>query len=182
LWNILYNSLLSLKYSHNTEVLAFADDLIILKGSNAKEAEMYCNQDVKIISKWEKNNKITFNENKSKVLLISKNKKRIDGQINIFLNTRRLDLVEELKYLGILVYLDRRFTFDKHIEHAANKCTGLINMLSRSEKLKWGLEHQALKTIYKGAIVPILIYGAPVWEEAIQKQRNLKKYQNCQSL
>jgi ribonuclease HI len=55
-------------------------------------------------------------------------------------------------------------------------------MLSRSEKLKRGHGHQALKTIYKGAIVPVLTYGAPVWEEAIQKQRNPKNYQRVQSL
>jgi hypothetical protein len=106
LWNIFYNSLLNLKYSQNTEVLAFADDIIILtKGSNTKEAEMYCNQDVKIVTNWAKDNKIRFNENKSEVLLISRKRKRRDEQINIFLNTRRLELVEELKYLGI--YLDR---------------------------------------------------------------------------
>jgi hypothetical protein len=54
--------------------------------------------------------------------------------------------------------------------------------LSRTAKLKWGLGHEVLKTTYKGAIVPILTYGAPVWEEAIQKQRNLKKYQSVQRL
>jgi hypothetical protein len=90
-----------------------------------------------------------------------KEKRRANKHI---LNTRRLELVEKLKYLGI--YLDRRFTFDKHIKYTANKCTGLINMLSRPSKLKWGLGHHALKTIYKGAIIP-------VWEEAIQKQRNV---------
>jgi hypothetical protein len=49
-------------------------------------------------------------------------------------------------------------------------------------KVEMGFGHQALKTVYKGAVVPILTYGAPVWEEAIQKQRNLKKYQRVQRL
>jgi hypothetical protein len=44
---------------------------------------------------------------------ISRKRKRRGEQINIFLNTRRLELVGELKYLGI--YLDRRLTFNKHI-------------------------------------------------------------------
>ena len=36
--------------------------------------------------------------------------------------------------------------------------------------------HQALKVIYSGAIEPILTYGAPIWEEALTKQNNLRKY------
>ena len=29
-------------------------------------------------------------------------------------------------------------------------------------KLSWGIEHAATETIYKGAILPLLTYGAPV--------------------
>jgi hypothetical protein len=44
-------------------------------------------------------------------------------------------------------------------------------MLSRSAKLQWGLGHKSLHTIYEGVLIPILTYGAPVWEEAIAKQK-----------
>jgi hypothetical protein len=50
----------------------------------------------------------------------------------------------------------------------AEKCTKLIFALSKSAKLNWGLKHAALKTIYTGGILPLL-YGAPVWEKAIDK-------------
>jgi hypothetical protein len=43
-------------------------------------------------------------------------------------------------------------------------------MLYRSAKLNWGLGHKSLKTIYEGAIVPLITSGAPVWEEAITKE------------
>jgi hypothetical protein len=49
------------------------------------------------------------------------------------------------------------------------KCTKLIFVLSRSAKLNWGLTHAALKTIYTGGILPLLLYGAPVWKQAIHK-------------
>jgi hypothetical protein len=38
------------------------------------------------------------------------------------------------------------------------------------------------QTIYEGAVVPILMYGAPIWVEAIRKNRNLLKYKRIQRL
>ena len=77
-------------------------------------------------------------------------------------------MVKEMKYLGI--YFDSQFTFDNHIRHIAEKSTKLIYMLGKSAKLQWGLGHKALKTIYEEALVPLLTYGAPVWEQAVLKK------------
>jgi ribonuclease HI len=55
-------------------------------------------------------------------------------------------------------------------------------MLDKSPKLQWGLGHKSLKTIYEGALILILTYGAPVWEEAVAKHRNLHKLQRAQRL
>ena len=43
----------------------------------------------------------------------------------------------------------------------------LIFTLAKSAKLNWGLNHNALKTIYLGGILPILLYGATVCVKAI---------------
>jgi hypothetical protein len=51
----------------------------------------------------------------------------------------------------------------------------MIYMLGKTAKLNWGLEHKALKTIYEGAIEPLMTYGAPVWEEGVKKQSLLQK-------
>jgi hypothetical protein len=53
--------------------------------------------------------------------------------------------------------------------YMSNKCTKLIHALSKSAKQSWGLSHEALHTIYKGAILPLLLYSAPVWIEALKK-------------
>jgi hypothetical protein len=66
--------------------------------------------------------------------------------------------------------------FSAHINRTMEKLITLINMLARTAKLQWGLGHKALKTIYKGAVVPLPTYGAPRWGAAIWKNRNLKKY------
>ena len=41
------------------------------------------------------------------------------------------------------------------------KRTKLIFTLSKSAKITWGLKHEALKAIYTGGMLPLLLYGAP---------------------
>ena len=58
----------------------------------------------------------------------------------------------------------------------------LIQNFSRSAKLTWGLKHEALKTTYKGAILPLMIYRAPVWIDAMKYEHNRQKYIRVQRL
>jgi hypothetical protein len=182
-WNILYNALLNLEFSSHTKIIAFADDLANLTHGKTlseaeAEAEADANSDLARIENWARENEMRFNESKSKAMLITRKRKRDD--INIYLNNRRLEQVTEMKYLGI--YFDSRLTFYKHIEHVAEKSRTLIYMLSKTAKLHWGLGHKSLKTVYEGALVPLMTYGAPVWEEDITKQRFLRKMQSAQRL
>ena len=50
----------------------------------------------------------------------------------------------------------------------------LIFTLAKSAKLNWGLNHKALKTIYLGGILPLLLYSAPIWVKAV----TLKSYKD----
>ena len=67
-------------------------------------------------------------------------------------------------------------------EGIADKSRALTYMLNRTAKLNWGLGHKSLKTIYEGAIVPLMTYGAPVWGEAITNRKCLNKLQSAQRL
>ena len=49
-------------------------------------------------------------------------------------------------------------------------------------KLTWGIKHSVIATIYKGAILPLLTYGALVWIEAINYAHNRRKYIKVQCL
>jgi hypothetical protein len=94
-WNILYNSLSSLELTSHSKATAFADDLIILtRGETVAEAENYINIELRKIRDWAQNNKMKFNNNKSKLMLMSWRK-------------RKENKVDNIKYLGIV--------FDKKI-------------------------------------------------------------------
>jgi hypothetical protein len=106
------------------------------------------------ITAWSKENKVNFNEEKSKSLLITRRKRKEPKHIQIYLNNKLLAQVTTIKYLGIII--DDKFKFRQHLSYAADKCAKLIHSLSRSAKLSWGLKHEAPKTIYNGAILPLL--------------------------
>ena len=168
LWNILYNSLLNLQFSNRTKVIAFADDLILLtRAKTVREAENIANIELSKISAWAKDNKTRFNDQKSKVMLMTRRKRRERKDIEVYLNHKLLEQVYNMKYLGITI--DSKLTYREHITYVTGKCKKLIFSLSKSAKLHWGLNHAALKTIYTGGILPLLLYGAPVWAKIMDK-------------
>ena len=181
LWNIYYNSLLNLNYMHRTKTIAFADDLILAtRGRTVIEAENMANIEPTKISAWARDNKIHFNEQKSKTMLMSRRKRKERKEVEIYMNSRLLTQVHSLKYLGVI--LDTKLTFKNHINYITDKCSRLIFALSKSAKLNWGLGHEALKTIYTGAILPLLQYGAPIWINSLAKDSYKTKLIRVQRL
>jgi len=138
------------------KAIAFADDLLIaVRAENVQEAENFANVEKRKITNWAKENKITFNEQKSKVMLVTRRKRRERTKVNIYLNTKPLEQVKSIKYLGIVIY--NKMNFREHIISATKKCTALIHTLAKSAKLNWGHKQEALNTIYKGAILPLML-------------------------
>jgi len=80
-WNILYNTVLNLEFSSHTKFIAFADVLVIpTQGKTPTEVEVYANSDLARTEKWANDNKLQFNESKSRVMLITR--KRSNDVIN----------------------------------------------------------------------------------------------------
>jgi hypothetical protein len=85
-----------------------------------------------------------------------------------------------LKYLGVI--LDSKLSFRDHIIDMTDKFSKLIFTLSESAKLNWGLKYSALKSIYAWGILALLLYGAPVWINAINKASYKLKITRVQRL
>jgi ribonuclease HI len=180
-WNIQFNSLLNLEYSKNTKVIAYADDLLILtKGKTQVEVENYANIETQKVTAWARENKMIFNERKSKLMIITRRRPKMKRDYKIYLNNKQLCQENTIKYLGIII--DKRFNFNEHIEYMTAKCIKFIHALSKSAKVNWGLRHDVLRIIYSGAILPLLSYGTPVWIESLQRNRNASKLKRVQRL
>jgi len=59
--------------------------------------------------------------------------------------------------------------FRDNINYTEEKCTKLIFTLAKSAKLTRGLKHKALNTIHTGGILPLILYGAPVWRSVMNR-------------
>ena len=144
------------------------------------EAENYTNTELTKTTAWARDYKIEFNDDKSTAMLVSRRKRNERKEINVFLNYKLLKQMYTIKYLEII--MDIQFKFREHINYATEKCNKLIYSLSKSAKITWGLRHEVLKMIYEGAILPLLLYGAPVRIDAMKYTCNRRKYIRVQRM
>jgi hypothetical protein len=112
-WNIQYNSLLNLIFTRRTKVVAFVDLILAIRGKTVNEAENFTNLEMSKVTTWSKRNSVGFNEDKSKVMLISRRKRKEVKYIKIYLNSKLLEQVTTMKYLGVII--DDKFKFGEHI-------------------------------------------------------------------
>jgi hypothetical protein len=113
-------------------------------------------------------------------MLLTRRKRKEQKKVAVYLNNKAIPQVQKLKYLSII--FDYKLTFRDHTNYIAEKCTKLTFTLAKSAKINWGLGHKALKTIYVGGILPLLLYGAPVWIRAMEKEKCKNKVTIVQRL
>jgi hypothetical protein len=95
--------------------IAFADDLLIaVKAATVAEVEKFTYMEMSKITKWSKENKLHFKDQKLKFILISRRRKE-RKVIDIHLNNNHLEQVDKVKYLGITI--DSKFKFKEHIKY-----------------------------------------------------------------
>ena len=85
------------------------------------EAENIANVELNKITKWVRDNKLRFNERKSKVMLLTRRKRKEQKEIAVYLNSKTILQVNSLKYLGII--FDYKLTFNEHTKSMAEKYT-----------------------------------------------------------
>ncbi|XP_023237677.1 uncharacterized protein LOC111636626 [Centruroides sculpturatus] len=74
---------------------------------------------------------------------------------------------KHITYLGIT--LDPTLTWTQHIKHIAAR-TGLIfHTFAKYAKNKWGLNSEAMGTIYDHIFIPTITYACGTWGQAAQK-------------
>ena len=81
--------------------------------------------------------------------------------VSVILNLWREDLMFPWPVTMVVTNIQRTQTI--LLPNARNR----FFSLSKAAKLNWGLNPKALKTIYLGGILPLLLYGAPVWCKAM---------------
>jgi ribonuclease HI len=68
---------------------------------------------------------------------------------------------ESARYLGI--WLDKTLSFDAHRIKAINRANSSLEALRNITGSTWGASLTAMRAIYRGIVVPQLLYGAAAW-------------------
>ena len=74
---------------------------------------------------------MSFNDQKSKVMIVTKKKPKNRCDIEIFLNNKKLQQADTIQYLGITI--DRRFNFNQHTDKITGKSIKIIHVLSQQK-------------------------------------------------
>lgn len=134
-------------------ILLFADDTVLF--SQTKEElqdtlnifENYCD-------KW----KLTVNVNKTKILIFSGGK--VPSNQNFYFKNKTLEIVNEYKYLGVLLARSGSFLkAKKYIVDQANMA--LFSLMRKTRVLNLPIEMQV--DLFNKTIKPILLYGCELW-------------------
>ena len=103
LWSIQYDAVLNLQLFHHTRAVAFVDDLLLMiRADSIREAEIIANVEIYKIATWAENNKTKFNEEKSKLMLMTRRKRKEQKEVAVNMKNKITLQVQKLKYSGII--------------------------------------------------------------------------------
>ena len=126
-WNILYDGVLKLDLPVDCELVAFADDLILLSwGRDLELLQAKVNSAIALVARWGRLVKLEFNEAKTKVMTFTKS--RTVPAINVTMNGVSLEMVDEIKYLGVVI--NRKLKWQSHFRHLQMKANKLMSKMA----------------------------------------------------
>lgn len=144
--------------------VAYADDLaVIIRGNSRNELESRAATVTREIEGWCGDHKLKIAPEKTYAMLM-KGKLDRERRPKIVMGGTRIQYCEVTRYLG--VQLDARMGFVEHLKRARDKVTNYAMTVRRMARDNWGLKNGVLTVMYKGAFLPALLHGAPVWYDA----------------
>ena len=150
----------------------FADDTnLLIKNNSLKQLKKYLNHDLRKLDKWLKVNKISLNNSKTELIIFRHPNKKINYDLKIKLNGKRLYPSNVVKYLGI--FLDSHLNWNYNSEFLATKLCRANGML---KKIRHYVPINILRTIYFSIFSSMLTFGSQIWgqQKNIGTQRILK--------
>ena len=137
----------------------FADDTNFLYVSKSlKKIQKYINLDLRYVCNWLKANKISLNAGKTEMLVFRDPRKRIDFDLKIKIDGKKVIPSKFVKYLGI--YLDNYLSWHQQEQDMRIRLSRAAGMIC---KIRHYVDFDTLKMIYHGIFSSILMYGSLIW-------------------
>ena len=162
--------------SENCEIRLFADDAVIyVTGYSSREINDKLNKQMDKIDKWVQINKLCVNVGKTKVMLVRGIRKKVcEDIIKIKLRGKELEVVTDIKYLGIII--DKNLNFSKHIDYVSRKVGANLGVMRRIGR---DISAYMKCVVYKAIIAPLFDYCGSILVSVNQTEvKHLQKLQN----
>lgn len=109
----------------------FADDTVVyVSGTNVTRLVETLNSELKNLSNWLTANKLKLNVEKTKAMVLSRDKDM--GQLDIRIDRQSVEIVSKIKYLGIIV--DNTLKFGENVDYVCKKISQKLGVLNRCKK------------------------------------------------
>ena len=148
----------------HTLVSLYADDTVLYCFSdNPIDLEEQLNADLHTVCDWLRDNKLTLNIKKTKVMVIGSNRKLSNtSSVTVHVNGNTIaENVEHFSYLGVT--LSTTMTWNEHVTDLSSKVNKRLGLLKRIRHL---LPHNAINArllFYNCLVLPLFDYGDLVW-------------------
>ena len=162
IWNLAFESFLTLFFFGPVYAQAFADDGALLTGGrDPSELVRIMQKALDKVWEWSRAIGLTFSPAKTEVVIFTRRNGPYQGLFPPLTFGLPLMYSTQVKYLGIL--LDRRLNYRAHIRAQCKKGTRLLKAVQSAIGKLWGPSPLALKWAYEMMVKPMLLYGAIVW-------------------
>lgn len=145
LWNIVLEGLLRTELPEDVEILAFADDTILLAyGDSRLIMERHLQLAIASIEEWAQDVKLTFSTRKTKAMYL-KGSLSMARPPTLRIGGSPVMYYKQVVFLGVT--LDRKLTFLPHVKEVCSRARTLFGKVVRLIRLKYGVQEYTLSSI-----------------------------------
>ncbi|CAD6937582.1 unnamed protein product, partial [Tilletia controversa] len=114
-----------------------------------------------IASNWADTHKSRFDQDKTSVCIMPKNKAAPVPDIDVRLQGTAVQTATSVKMLGVTFQSD--FKFNTHVNNTVRKATAAAGALLSWGNRAWGFSADNMRTLYSQGVAPIMEYACAVW-------------------
>jgi len=163
LWNVSYDSLLEMNVPRGVHLVGFADDLAVIGVARTGELlEVAVNSVLQDIDTWMRSRGLELAHRKTEAVMLTRRRAFVPPRLVV--GGHEVELAKDIRYLG--VRLDKRMSFQEHVQLAARKATTSAAALFRLMPNISG-PGQWKRRLLASVVESQLLYAAPIWSAAV---------------
>ena len=165
LWNIGYDSILRIGLPVRCSSICYADDtFLVVRGSSFREAVVRAELGAIVVVRAIERLGLKVSIKKTEAVAFACEVPRASLRIGDI----EIEVKSSIKYLGLV--LDSRWTFREHFQRLFPKALGTAVSLGRLTA-NIGGPGECRRRVYATVVMSVVLYGAPVWTQAIAIDR-----------